>query len=169
MVHWNLFLIAVLLYLKYSSYPRFLNCTYSKKKKISMKQQQKKIVWEHIKRCNCVYYSYVGPFFIYDRMIKKSPPPMPKTFGLPTLTRVSKRPKLFIRHVGGEKLSCQMKGRCMVSVWCAPMHSWAKRKKPAKIWIQKIRKIGQSYLCLQQFDTFWLWSACNVRKRNIAR
>ena len=40
-------------------------------------------------------------------------------------------------------------------------HSWANRQKPVKNWIQKIREIDGSYLCLQQFDKFWLWSASN--------
>ena len=31
----------------------------------------------------------------------------------------------------------------------------------------KIREINWSYLCLQQFDKFWIWSACNDRKRKL--
>ena len=29
----------------------------------------------------------------------------------------------------------------------------------------RTREIDRSYLCLQQFDKFWIWSACNDRKR----
>lgn len=49
------------------------------------------------------------------RMIRRCHRPMLRVFGRPTSSRVSKRPWLFTHHVGGEKLSCQMKGRCMVS------------------------------------------------------
>ena len=31
----------------------------------------------------------------------------------------------------------------------------------------KIREINWSSLCLQQFDKFWIWSACNDRKRKL--
>ena len=54
-------------------------------------------------------------FDIYYRMIRKFPQLMPKESGLPTLTRVFQKPKLFTHRVGGEKLYCQMKGKCMVS------------------------------------------------------
>ena len=53
-------------------------------------------------------------FFMY-RMIRRCHPLMPRVSGLLTSSRVSKRPQPFTRHVEGEKLSCQMKGRCMVS------------------------------------------------------
>ena len=46
------------------------------------------------------------------------------------------------------------------------LHSWAKSQKPAKNEIQKIREINESYLCLQRFDKFWMWSAGN-RKRKL--
>ena len=67
------------------------------------------------KRCDCFYCFYVEPFDIYHRMIRKFPQLMPKESGLPTLTRVFQKPKLFTHRVGGEKLYCQMKGKCMVS------------------------------------------------------
>ena len=54
-------------------------------------------------------------FDIYYRMIRKFPQLMPKESGLLTLTRVFQKPKLFTHRVGGEKLYCQMKGKCMVS------------------------------------------------------
>ncbi len=50
-----------------------------------------------------------------SRMIKRCQQVMPRESGLLISSRVSKRPWLFTHHVGGEKLSCQMKGRCMVS------------------------------------------------------
>ena len=43
-------------------------------------------------------------------------------------------------------------------------HSWTKRQKPAKNVIEKIREIQWSYLCLQRFDKFWIWSKYNLRK-----
>ena len=32
-------------------------------------------------------------------------------------------------------------------------------QKPAKNYIRKIREIKWSYMCLQPFDKFWMWSA----------
>ena len=61
-------------------------------------------------------FSNVSILFFTFRMIKKCRHVMPRVFGPPISNRASKRPWLFTRHVGGEKLSCQMKGRCMVSV-----------------------------------------------------
>ena len=68
------------------------------------------------KSSNCFYCSYVEHFDIYYRMIRKSPQLMLKDSGLPTLIRVFKKRKLFTHRVGGEKLYCQMKERCMVSL-----------------------------------------------------
>ena len=68
------------------------------------------------KCCACFYCSYVEPFDIYYRMIRKFPLLMPKESGLLTLTRVFQKPKLFTHRVGGEKSYCQMKEKCMVSV-----------------------------------------------------
>ena len=39
-------------------------------------------------------------------------------------------------------------------------------KKPPKTRFKKIREINESYLCLQRFDKFWMWSAGN-RKRKL--
>ena len=36
----------------------------------------------------------------------------------------------------------------------------------AKNEIQKVRETEESYLCLQRFDKFWMWSAGN-RKRKL--
>ena len=68
------------------------------------------------KRCNCFYFRMLNLLIIYYRMIRKSPQLMPKACGLLILTRVFQKPKLFTHHVGGEKLYCQMKGKCMVSL-----------------------------------------------------
>ena len=46
-------------------------------------------------------------------------------------------------------------------------HSCVKSQKPAKNYVWKIREIDGSYLCLQQFDKFWMWSAHNDRKRKL--
>ena len=72
--------------------------------------------YEPEKCCACFYCSYVVPFDIYYRMIRKFPLLMPKMSGLPILTRVFQKPKLFTHRVGGEKSYCQMKEKCMVSV-----------------------------------------------------
>ena len=60
--------------------------------------------------------------------------------------------------------------RCLTRAWkvggVGRAHSWAKSQKPAKNEIQKIREIDESYLCLQRFDKFWMWSAGN-RKRKL--
>ena len=45
-------------------------------------------------------------------------------------------------------------------------HSWAKLQKPAKNEIQKIREIDGSYLRLQRFDKFYMWSEA-TRKRKL--
>ena len=42
-----------------------------------------------------------------------------------------------------------------------PLHSWDKRKQPAK------NKIDGSYLCLQSLDKFWICSARNDRNRKL--
>lgn len=51
------------------------------------------------------------------RMTKKSREQMRREFGLPTSSRAFKRLWPFIHHVEDEKLYCQMKERCMVSVF----------------------------------------------------
>ena len=38
-----------------------------------------------------------------------------------------------------------------------------RQKLNSKIW-----EIDWSYLCLQQFDKFWIWIACNDRKRKLS-
>ena len=62
--------------------------------------------------------------------------------------------------------------RCLTRAWkvggVGRAHSWAKSQKPAKNEIQKIREIDESYLCLQRFDKFWMWSAGN-RKRKLCK
>ena len=51
-------------------------------------------------------------------------------------------------------------------VFGAHVHSWVKHQKHAKNLIQEIREIDGSYLCLQRFDKFWMWSTGN-RKRKL--
>ena len=54
------------------------------------------------------------------------------------------------------------------------LHIRDKLQKPAENYIRKIREIDWSYLCLQQFDKFWMWSAkktgngINVNQMKIA-
>jgi hypothetical protein len=37
-------------------------------------------------------------------------------------------------------------------------HIRDKLEKPAKNYFRKTREIEWSYLCLQQFDKFWMWT-----------
>ena len=47
-------------------------------------------------------------------------------------------------------------------------HIRYKLQKPAKNYVWKIREIDGSYLCLQQFDKFWIWCAWNDWKRKLS-
>ena len=49
----------------------------------------------------------------------------------------------------------------------AASHSWAKHKKLTGNEIQKNREIYSLYLCLQQFNKFWISRPCNDRKRKL--
>merc|ERR1719266_913596 len=75
-------------------------------------------------KCRPMWFGFPGLAQIYNSksrsltplnltMIRRCHPLMPRVSGLLTSSRVSKRPWPFTRHVEGEKLSCQMKGRCM--------------------------------------------------------
>ena len=50
------------------------------------------------------------------------------------------------------------------SLGSSTKHSWVKFKFPAKNKIQKIRENDGSYLFLQQFNKFQIWSKSNDRK-----
>ena len=64
-----------------------------------------------------------------------------------------------------KKENLWINGTAIVVVTFPTEQSWAKRQKPAKKLLQKIREINWLYLCLQQFNKLWIWRKCNDRKR----